>query len=182
MTATMGPSTSLQDGHASIYGGQSDFVWLPARTMHPHVGPSVRVVPGRLTKSRKTPTRQTFPPFPASRSGRCLSYGAVGGEGRVAACVRRRLRRPDHQDYTRADPQRPLHGRQRQRHVRLSISPASSLAPTLFTPRSRSLAPSPSHSLASRPPKARSPVRCPAALKNPKSKWCSAELNFHGSP
>ena len=21
------------------HGGQSDFVWLPARTMHPHVGP-----------------------------------------------------------------------------------------------------------------------------------------------
>jgi hypothetical protein len=49
-------------------GGQFDFVWLSARTMHPHVGgPSVRAVPDRQTKSRKTPTRKQLPLFSVTR-------------------------------------------------------------------------------------------------------------------
>ena len=41
-------------------GGQFDFVWLPARTMHPH-GAYVRVEPDETKKPRKIPTRKRLP-------------------------------------------------------------------------------------------------------------------------
>ena len=56
--------------------GPFDFGWLPARTMHPPCGPSVRVV--SQTKSRKIPTRKILPLFPVVR--------AVEHDGAVAFC------------------------------------------------------------------------------------------------
>ena len=46
-------------------GGQFDFVWLSARTMHAPWGYIVRVA--SQTKSRKIPTRNTLPLFFVSR-------------------------------------------------------------------------------------------------------------------